>query len=316
MYTIGIDLGGTNIVAGVLNENQDIISKASIKTNLPRGSNEIISDLGKAVFEALEKSGVSKEQIKYVGVGTPGAVDTNAGIVEYSCNLNFHNLPMAAELEKILNIPVYIENDANCAALGEQVKGAGKGASSFVAVTLGTGIGCGIVIDGKLVSGVNGTAGEVGHMSINPNGVKCTCQRLGCFEAYASATALISQTKAALNGDIEKRSIIWDLIGEDLDKISGKTAFDAKDKGDKLAEKIIDNYIGYLACGITNIVNIFQPEILCIGGGLCNQGDSLIEPLKEIVYKERYSIYSSKQTKIVRATLGNDAGVIGAGIIR
>lgn len=316
MYTVGVDLGGTNIVAGVINEDHVIISKAQTKTNIPRGKDEILADISMVAKLALEKTDVTNDQVRYIGIGTPGGVNGNDGIVEFSNNLRFNNVHMAEEVQKLSGFKVFIENDANCAALGEQIAGSGKGASSFVAVTLGTGIGGGIVVDGKLLTGINGTAGEIGHMAIVADGLKCSCGRSGCFEKYASATALITQTKNAVSGDVEKRSIIWNLIGDDLNNINGKTAFDAMDKGDEIGKRVVETFINYLACGITNIVNLFQPEILCIGGGLCNQGDSLIEPLKEIVYKDRYSIYSSKQTKIVRATLGNDAGIIGAGSIR
>lgn len=311
MYTIGVDLGGTNIVSGVIDENHAIISKATAKTELPRPSDSILDDIAMLAGKAAHAAGLKLSDISYLGVGTPGGVDAAGGVVEFSNNLDFKNLPMAHMLRERLGIPVYIENDANCAALGEQLAGCGKGAEDLTAVTLGTGIGGGIVTGGKILHGINGTAGEIGHMSIDPNGIQCSCGRRGCFEKYASATALISQTKQAMKE--HKESYMWSLCEGDPDKVNGKTAFDGAEAGDSTAKAVVDRYIFYLACGITNLVNIFQPEILCIGGGICNQGDTLLVPLREIVEKERYSKFSVRQTSIVRAVLGNDAGLIGAG---
>ena len=207
---------------------------------------------------------------------------------------------------------VYVENDANCAALGEAVAGCGHGAKDFVAVTLGTGVGSGIIIDGKIVSGANNAGGECGHTVIVVDGEPCTCGRKGCWEAYASATALINQTRRAME---EYPDSIMHELAKEEGKVSGRTAFDAMRRGDIAGIKVVDKYCKYVACGLINLVNIFQPEIICIGGGICNEGETLLRPIRRYVESERYSVYSKIQSKICKAELGNDAGIIGAAIL-
>ena len=311
MYTIGIDLGGTNIVAAVVDENYKIIEKAKTPTAMPRKPEEIFDDIAKVSKEAVEKSGITMSDISSIGLGTPGTV--NNGIIEYANNLGFDHIPASDMLKKRLgDIPVYIENDANCAALGEAYAGCGNGSKNFIAVTLGTGVGSGIIIDGKIVSGINHAGGECGHMVIVVDGKPCTCGRRGCWEAYASATALINQTKEAMEKHPD--SIMHELAKEE-GAVTGRTAFDAMRRKDAVGVQVVDAYIKYVAAGVTNLVNAFQPEILCIGGGICNEGETLLRPLRRYVEAERYSIYSDVQTEIVKAELGNDAGIIGAAIL-
>lgn len=313
MYYAGIDLGGTNIVAGVLDENYKIIGRDKVKTALPRSAEAVADDIAMVMRNALSKAGLTLADVDCVGLGTPGSVDTKNGIITYSNNFDWWNVPIADMLSQRLDgKKIYIDNDANAAALGELKAGCGKGRESIVAVTLGTGVGGGVVFHGKMLTGYNSSGGELGHTVIMVDGEDCTCGRKGCFEAYASATALIRQTKAAMEAD--KDSVMWKLAGS-LDKVSGITAFDAMRKGDETAKNVVDTYIRYLACGITNFINIFQPEILCIGGGVCNEGDTLLKPLIELVKKERYSKVNLLQTEIKVAALGNDAGVIGAALL-
>ena len=181
-----------------------------------------------------------------------------------------------------------------------------------MAITLGTGVGGGVIFDGKILSGANGAGGELGHTVTVMDGEKCTCGRNGCYEAYASATALIRQTKEAMKADPSSK--MWEIAG-DIDKVNGLTAFEAMRAGDESGKKVVDRYIYYIACGITNFINIFQPEVLCLGGGVCNEGDNLLLPLKAIVEKERYSKISNVQTELKIAQLGNDAGIIGAALL-
>lgn len=311
-YYIGIDLGGTNIKAGVVNENFEIVAKTSVKTNCPRPSEEIMDDMAKVSLMAVEQSGLTMNDIEWVGVGTPGIANSSTGIVEYSCNLDFHDVPMADYLSEKLGKPVFVDNDANAAAYGEFVAGAAKGANNAVAVTLGTGVGGGIIIDGKIYSGSNFAGAELGHEVIVVDGAQCSCGRKGCFEAYSSASGLIRMTKEAMEED--KDSIMWPMSEED-GHVSGRLAFNAMRKGDASAKKVVDKYIKHLAAGVTNIINTFQPDILCLGGGVCNEGDPLIVPLKELVKQEVYSKNSKKNTEIVIAKLGNDAGLIGAAFL-
>lgn len=311
-YYIGIDLGGTNIKAGVVNENFEIVAKTSVKTNCPRPSEEIMDDMAKVSLMAVEQAGLTMNDIEWVGVGTPGIANSSTGIVEYSCNLDFHDVPMADYLSEKFGKPVFVDNDANAAAYGEFVAGAAKGANNAVAVTLGTGVGGGIIIDGKIYSGSNFAGAELGHEVIVVDGAQCSCGRKGCFEAYSSASGLIRMTKEAMEED--KDSIMWPMSEED-GHVSGRLAFNAMRKGDASAKKVVDKYIKHLAAGVTNIINTFQPDILCLGGGVCNEGDPLIVPLKELVKQEVYSKNSKKNTEIVIAKLGNDAGLIGAAFL-
>lgn len=294
MYKIGIDLGGTNIAAGVVDDDNKILAKWNVPTALPKSADGIADDMVLLIGFVCEKAGISVADIEKIGVGTPGAVNAD-GVVENDANLGFKNTPLRDLLAARTGKIVTVGNDANCAALGEQVAGAGKGTSDFIAVTLGTGVGGGIVIGGKLLTGVNGAAGEIGHMVIDMGGKTCNCGNKGCFEQYASATALIK--------DAAEAGIM----------VSGaRDVFELAHQGNQKALAVIDNYVEYLAIGITNLVDIFQPEMICIGGGVAAQGDFILNPLREKVEKLRYTKYSDKQTEICAAILGNDAGIIGA----
>ncbi len=316
MFRIGIDLGGTNIAAGVVDDKtNEIIGRANVKTNLPRPAEGIADSIAEVARMAAVDAGVEFSEIASIGIGTPGAVNAE-GVVEFSSNLGFNDTPLKMMVFDRTGKNVFIENDANCAAIGEQLAGCGDGVANFIAVTLGTGVGGGIVIDNRLLTGVNGAAGEIGHIVIEQNGVACPCGRQGCFEQYASATALIRQAKDALTVDREHESKMWDIIGGDIENVDGKVVFDAAHMGDKIALDVIDKYLEYLACGVANLINIFQPEILCVGGGISKQGDYIINPLIEKVERERYTKHSKQQTKICAATLGNDAGIIGAALLK
>lgn len=312
MYTVGIDLGGTNIAAGVVDGDCNIIAKASIPTRCPRPAEEIMDDMINVTQMVLNKAGLKMSDLEWIGVGSPGTINGETGIVEYSNNIRFDNVPMREYIGNKTGCKVYMANDADAAAFGEYVAGAAKGSKNAVAVTLGTGVGGGIIIDGKLYSGSNYAGAELGHTVIEVDGRPCTCGRKGCFEAYASATALANLTREEM--ERSPVSVMWQIAGS-LEKVGGKTAFDAMRKGDEAGKRVVDLYIKYLACGITNIVNIFQPDILCISGGISKEGETLTAPLRKIVEKERYSKNSAKQTQIVTATLGNDAGIIGAAML-
>lgn len=313
MYRIGVDLGGTNIAVGVVDENLKIIGRGKVKTKCPRPAEEIFDDIALAVEMAVKDAGISMDDVKSVGVGTPGSVNKSNGYIEFANNLDFNQVPAKEMLESRIGKTVYLDNDANCAALGEAVAGCGKGVGNFVAVTLGTGVGSGIIIDGKIVNGVNYAAGEMGHMVICVDGLQCNCGRRGCWEQYASATALIAQTKDAMNHDQD--SVMWQLVKDNIDAVNGRTAFDGMRMNDATAKKIVDDYIRYVSTGIINIINALQPEIICIGGGISHEKETLLDPINRLVQRERYSIYASKQTKIVPAELGNDAGIFGAALL-
>lgn len=313
MYKIGVDLGGTNIAVGVVSEDLKIIGRGKVRTNCPRPANEIFDDISKAVDLAIADANISKDDVISVGVGTPGTVNKSNGYIEFANNLGFNQVPAKEMLEKRIGKPVYLDNDANCAALGEAIAGVGKGSKNFVAITLGTGVGSGIIIDGKIISGSNFAGGECGHMVIQMNGEQCNCGRKGCWERYAAAPALVRQTKAAMLKD--KNSLMWDLVDGEIENVSAKTCFEAKFKGDATAQKVVDNYVFYVATGIANIVNALQPEFICVGGGVANEKENLLGPVRKVIETERYSRNSSKQTEIVSAELGNDAGIYGAALL-
>lgn len=315
MYYFGIDLGGTNISAGLVDENYKVILKKGCKTEVPRPESEICDDMIDLIYEILNETGVSPDEIPFIGIGSPGSVNKDTGVVEFSSNLFFHNWQLKEMIRERAKKDVFIENDANVAAYGEFIAGSAKGAKSAIVITIGTGIGSGIILDGKIYSGINYNGAEVGHMVISPDGRPCNCGRNGCFERYASATGLILTTKEALVNTDKNDTIIWDIIKNDINNVSARTAFTAMKKGDKLGKEIVDEYCKYLSLGLVNIINIFQPEIVCIGGGVCKQGDWLLDPIRKYVKKERYSRYAKKQTKICKATLGNDAGIIGAAFL-
>ena len=265
-YYIGIDLGGTNIVAGVVDEQYNILAKASTKTNCPRPDREIARDMAKMAIQAVENAKLTMDQIEWIGIGTPGIANSRDGIIEYSNNLGFVNTPMVKYIQEDIDKPVFVENDANAAAYGEFVAGAAKGANNAVCITLGTGVGGGIIIDGKIYAGSNFAGAEIGHTVISVDGPQCTCGRKGCFEVFSSATGLIRMTKESMAKNPD--SSMHKLVAERSGKVSARIAFDAMRMGDAAAKAVVDDYIKYLAAGITNTINTFQPDILCIGGGM------------------------------------------------
>ena len=310
MYRLGIDLGGTNIVAGVVDDSFKIIATAKRKTNCPRPAEEIVKDMAEVSLEAIAKAGLEAKDIVSAGVGSPGSINPTEGIVVYSNNLGFFNLELSKLLKEKTGIDFYLDNDANAAAYGELIAGAGKGVNNFVMLTLGTGVGGGVIIDGRMLTGSNYAGAELGHTVVDINGQMCSCGRQGCFEAYASATALIRQTKQAMTK--YPNSIMWDIVKGDIDAVNGLTAFDAMRKGDEAGKSVVDKYIYYLSVGVANMINIFQPEILCIGGGVSKEGDNIIVPLQKMVDGENYARLMEKKAVIKAAELGNDAGIIGA----
>ncbi|MGN0149652.1 MAG: ROK family protein [Clostridia bacterium] len=309
MY-IGIDLGGTNIAAGLVDSNGKILVKDSVPTNSTRPTDEIVADMANLAKKLINSSGVSISDIDSVGIGCPGTVDSETGEIIYSNNIPMQHYRMAEEFKKHLDLPIAIDNDANCAALGEYTIN-GNGVSVFVMITLGTGVGGGVIIDGKIFHGFNGAASEPGHITLVSGGKKCTCGKEGCWEVYASATALISQTKEALDSNPD--SMMHEVVRQ-KGKISGRTAFDAAKQGDEAAKQVVSNYIRFLADGLVSIENIFQPEIIAIGGGISKEGEYLMEPVREYVKNNGFNKFMPK-THIVAAKLFNDAGIIGAAML-
>lgn len=304
---IGIDLGGTNIAVGVVTDEGKIIAQDSCPTLAEREYPEIVKDMVKTAEKAVEKAGLKMSDIEAIGVGSPGSIDYEKGRVAYANNLKFKNTPIAAEIQKYYNIPVVLENDANAAAFGEYIA-SGEGCGIFVAITLGTGVGGGVIINNKIYRGFNGAGAELGHITLVHNGLPCSCGKKGCWEAYASVTALISQTKAAMSKYPES---LMNTLAKD--GVNGKTCFDAAKQGDAAALQVVKKYAEYVADGICSIINIFQPNKLVIGGGVSKQGDYLLNPIIEYARKYDYNKLFEK-TEIKTATLFNDAGIIGAAL--
>lgn len=311
MLYLGIDLGGTNITAGIVQADGKIIDKKTTPTMNGRDSDAILDDMADLCNKLLEENELTIKDVKSLGIGLPGLLDKKKGVLVYANNLNFDGVNVVKEMKKRINLPVYIENDANCAAIGENTCGAADGDKNVVYVTLGTGVGAGILINGKVFDGAFGGGGEAGHMVIVAEGEMCTCGRKGCWEAYASANALRREGRIAAAK--YPNSAIFRMVDGDIRLIEAKTVFDAADEGDEIAKTIVDNYVIYVAIGLVNLVNIFQPEAIVIGGGICARGEDLINPIVEILNTR---VYGGKlKTKVVVASLGNDAGIVGAAML-
>ena len=314
MYSIGIDLGGTKIAAGIVDEKGVLIVKESVPTLAKRDYSLIMEDTATLVRSVCEKAGLPLKEMAGIGLGSPGTIDSGKGEIVYSCNINFERAPVREALQKHLGLPVFISNDANCAALGETGEtGAAKGYRNIVMITLGTGVGGGIIIDGKIYEGDHSAGAELGHTMLVLDGVPCCCGRNGCWESYASANALIRETKEAIQSD--RDTAMWDMTGRDYSNVSARTAFDAARKGDRVAMQVVETYVKYLSEGLIDMINIFRPEILLIGGGLCNEGDFLFDPVRAYVKKYAYGGDRTPVPLIKKAALGNDAGIIGAAML-
>lgn len=306
-YYIGIDVGGTGIKCGMVDAEGKVIAYKKCDTRKGVPPEAVISDMADLAESLINETGIAPLG---VGVGCPGSINTEKGTVVYSNNLEWNDVPIVKLLKERLSLPVYITNDANAAALGEYVCGAGKKYRSLVLLTLGTGVGGGVVIDGKLFEGSFGAGTELGHEVIRFGGEKCTCGRRGCFEAYASATALVRQASRAMDND--GGSLLWRLAGSDKKRLNGKVIFDAYREGDKTAIRVVKKYTDYLAAGIANVINAFRPEAVVIGGGICAASDVFLPSLIRKVRRQMYGGNKYAPVDILIAALGNDAGICGA----
>ena len=309
MY-IGIDLGGTNIAVGLVDDTPKVVAQASRPTQSTRPYQEIVKDMAELCEEVAKLGGCTMTDIQGIGVGAPGTIDNKIGEVVYGNNLGWYHVPLRAELNKYFpGIPIGMANDADAAAYGEYVVN-GNNAESFLAITLGTGVGGGIVLNQKIYTGFNGSGGELGHFTLVHEGNLCTCGNKGCWETYASVTALINQTKDAIKQNPDS---LMAKLAEEKGEVSGRTAFDAAKAGDAAAKQVVDAYIRYVADGINSMINIFQPKVLVIGGGISREGDYLLNPIKDHVNQFVYCKEVAR-TEIKIATLFNDAGIIGAAL--
>ena len=310
MLYIGVDLGGTGIKAGVVNERGEILSKGSTPTMKERPYQAIIRDIAALCEDVAKQANVAMADVAAIGVGVPGICDPKTGIIPFCTNLGWHEVPFVAEMGKYLPNRVVVDNDATVAGYAESIAGVSKGTKSSVFITLGTGVGGGIVINGKPYSGVHGIGSEIGHMIIKMDGEPCTCGNKGCFERYASATAIIREAKRAVEKHPE--SAILARCGGDAEKINAKIVIDCAKEGDETAKAVFDRYIDSLSSACASIYNLLDPEVIAIGGGVCGAGEFLFAPLRE---KTTGKCFYKTHGKLVPAELGNDAGMIGAAML-
>ncbi len=311
-YYCGIDLGGTNIKAGIVDGEGKLLNKLSIKTNAERSMEEIIHDMGKLAVDAIKDAGLEIKDIEAIGIGSPGTPDNDEGLLVYSSNLPFNKAPMRKLIREVVDLPVYIDNDANCAAMAEAVAGAGKGAKDSVTITLGTGVGAGVIVNGRIFSGFNQAGSEFGHTVLVSGGVQCGCGRKGCFEQYASATALARMTREAAEANPDS---LLNKVKDEFGEWNAQIAFVAMREGDEVAAKVVDQYTDYLSDGLANAINAFMPEVLIVGGGVCNEGDPLLIPMREKTMARPYFGPGVPKTRIALAQMGNDAGIVGAAMM-
>ena len=308
MYYIGIDVGGTNLKAGLVDEAGNIVEVERIPLDYqnPEQFAEVVAGLAKAVSA---KGGVGLEEIAWVGMGMPGSVD--GGNVRYLTNIPMENVPLEELFRKHFDRPLYLGNDADCAAVGEYFSGVGQGTKDFAVVTLGTGVGCGLILGGHLQGGA--ASSEAGHLVIVHGGEQCNCGRKGCWERYASATALIGFTKKAM---AEHPESALHAVAEKNGAVDGRTSFEAAKAGDETALAVCRQYVEYLACGLNSLINILRPEMVALGGGVAAAPEELLlKPVQELVEKESFSSHGGRVTQVLRAQLGNDAGIIGAALL-
>ena len=304
MYRIGIDLGGTNIAVGIVDETQTIVAAASMPTVAKNGADALLDDIAQCVRQALSNGGLDLAACSGAGIGVPGTCDTQRGIVRYAHNIGWDGVPVTRELRRRLGLPVFLANDADCAALGEVVGGAAKGCGSALMVTLGTGVGGGFVVNGQIWSGHGGLGGEFGHMCIEMDGAACSCGQRGCWEAYASATALIWQAKVAAAAHPESALNVVDL--------NGATIYELAAAGDAAACAVTAKYAEYVGVGLVNFINALFPEVILLGGGVSGAGDALLVPVRAYVKAHAFVRDASLLPEIRAAALGGDAGIIGA----
>lgn len=312
MYYIGVDVGGTNLVAGLVDEQGNLLGKVSHPVDRDLSAEQLCGEIARLAKKVCRMEKLDDRRIEAVGVGIPGLVDNKQGVVVQTPNMPFENTPFRTLFQEQWDVPVYLGNDANCAAIGEYWAGAAKGCSPAVVITLGTGIGGGMVVDGKLFTGFANSGMEVGHMIIHPDGLLCGCGSRGCWEQYGSATALIRLTQMEM--EQSRDSLLWELCGGDRSKVQGRTPFQGVRLGDEASKRVLNIYLHGLSVGIINLINVLQPEVICLGGGISNaEDDLLLDPLRELV--SRGSFDKKMPTRLVRASLGNDAGVVGAALL-
>lgn len=312
-YYLGVDLGGTNIAAGIVDETFHIVAKESMPTNAGRPVDEIVRDMVHTARQAAASAGIPFDQFSSMGIGMPSYVNPKSHLLVHANNLGWKNIPIYDYLKNHIKLPVYIENDANCAVLGETLAGIAKDCNNVLMLTLGTGVGGGIVLDKRIYAGADMMGAELGHTKLAYGGIRCTCGQKGCLEAYCSAPALEQQARQVVKEN--PASLLWNLCGGHMERIKGQLIFQAASMGDGAAKRVVDQYAEYLAAGISTFVAIFRPDIVILGGGIADAGDALLDPLNKKVRESTFAAEEIGVPPVVRAVLGNDAGIIGAALL-
>jgi len=312
MVYIGIDLGGTSVKVGLVDENGKILAKESCPTLVERGAEPVVNDMALLSLKVVEKAGYTLDDVKAIGIGLPGIQDPRTGIVPFCTNLRWHEVDVIGIMHKTIDKPIFIGNDATVAGLAESVAGVSAGVKDSVFLTLGTGVGGGVVIGGKVYSGVHGVGSELGHMITVIDGDECTCGNKGCWERYASATAIIRMGREAATANPE--SAIYKDVNGNLNDVTAKVVIDAAKAGDEVALKVFDRYVYHLCVGLVNIINFMDPEVIVLGGGVSHAGEFLLNAVRA---KLPYMIFykTMPYARIELAVLGNDAGIIGAAML-
>jgi len=313
MYYIGIDLGGINIRAGIVDAQHQLCQTLSIKTSMAKGFDGLCVDMVRLCEQLVVEYGITLDEVMSIGIACPGMINDETGEIIFSNNLDIYHSNLRERMALKLPCPVYCANDSNAVALGEYIIGSGEGVSSMVVLNLGIGVGSGIVMNGKIYNGFNYSGGEFGHMVIEVGGRRCTCGRKGCLETYVSTRGFIQTAKEVMKDNND--SLLWSLVKGDISCVSESIVFEARDKGDALANRVVDTYIDYLSVGLANIVNALQPERIAIGGFVFQQEEWLMDALQTRVDAQVFGRFGEKQTKILAATLGNDGGIIGASLL-
>ncbi len=309
-WYVGIDLGGTKIGAGLVNTQGRVLVQDYCETLVSQGREAVIGRMVDAIRRVIGSSHIALDQIAAIGIGSPGPLDIPQGLILESPNLPaLHHTPIRQILAEALNIPTFLENDANAAAIGEYLYGAGRGTRHMIYITVSTGIGGGLILDGKIYQGATGGGGEVGHMTLLPNGPRCGCGNRGCLEALASGTAIARAGQELVQRGAPTR--IAGLTQERSGQVTAKDVVDAMYQGDPFAQDIVDQAMYYLGWGVASLVNLFNPQIVVIGGGLSNLGDRLLSPVRRGVDLHAYPS-AARQVQIRLAELGNQVGIVGA----
>ena len=311
-YYLGIDLGGTNIAVGIVDETGKILYRHQAPTYSRLPFPKLVKRIADVATTCVENSPFSMNDLEWVGMGTPSCINPKTGLLVNANNLGWRNVPLEKELKKHISLPLFIGNDASCAALGEAVCGAAADYDNVVMATIGTGLGGGVILNKKLYSGADNMGVEIGHTKLVYDGLLCTCGKKGCLECYASATALKQQTRDAMAK--HPGSMMWRLV-DDVSRVTARTAFDAADEKDPAAMAVIDRFLSYLAAGLSSLVTIFRPDVILLGGGVSHQGKALFDPLQKKLRQETFAAEEIGVPPVLPAALGNDAGIIGAAFL-